>query len=195
MTLQNLTYDKIKSDAERLEISNDVSYVDTYPEFLAYFQNIDEIEEHHLVIASHFVYGWMPTILKKLDLENVDKVLALLNKVKSEDYLLETDEIKKIKSCVNNSLVGSSKLLHFINPDNYAIWDSRIVRYLTGKTKYSVVRKPALFLDYQKRMREIAGNKDFKKLHEKINKHFKYPISPMRAIEIVMFETDRKTGR
>lgn len=35
-----------------------------YQEFLQYFKNVDIITLHHLVIASHFAYGWMPKILE-----------------------------------------------------------------------------------------------------------------------------------
>jgi hypothetical protein len=38
--------------------------------------------------ASHFVYGWMPTILN-LDLSKKEQVLGLLNKVKNEDYAVK----------------------------------------------------------------------------------------------------------
>ncbi|HRL70351.1 MAG TPA: hypothetical protein PLT79_01470, partial [Flavobacterium sp.] len=38
-----------------------------------------------------------------------------------------------VKKCINNSLVRISKLLHFINPSIYAIWVSRIFRYITRK--------------------------------------------------------------
>ena len=38
--------------------------------------------------ASHFVYGWMPTILN-LKLSKKEQVLGLLNKVKNEDYAVK----------------------------------------------------------------------------------------------------------
>ena len=56
----------------------------------------------------------------------------LLNKAKSGN-LLNSEELEIVKKCVNNSLVGTSKLLHFINPSIYAIWDSKIFRNITEK--------------------------------------------------------------
>jgi len=120
--LKNLNYENIKADAENFILTANNSYIETYSEFLKYFENIDVIERHHLVIASHFVYGWMPTIIR-LETNQIEKVLFLLNEVKS-GYLLTESELQIIKNCLNNSLVGSSKLLHFINPRKYAIWDS-----------------------------------------------------------------------
>lgn len=35
-----------------------------------------------------------------------------------------------MKKIVNNSMVGASKLMHFLNPDKYPMWDSNICEYL-----------------------------------------------------------------
>lgn len=103
----------------------------SYNEFIKYFDEINsEIKLHHLIISSHFVYGWMPTILKFKN-TNIKEVLIYLNKARS-NHLLSEKELLEIKACVNNSMVGTSKLLHFINPQIYAIWDSRVLRYING---------------------------------------------------------------
>ena len=57
MNFENLTFEKLSADAERFYIVGNNSYVETYPEFLKYFDSINLIEKHHLVISSHFVYG------------------------------------------------------------------------------------------------------------------------------------------
>ncbi len=187
--MKNLNFEKIKSDAQKLILADSNSYIKSYPEFLKYFESIDQIKQHHLVIASHFVYGWMPTILR-LDIKNADRVIPLLNNVKN-GHLLDKAKLEIIKSCVNNSLVGTSKLLHFINPNKYAIWDSRIFRYCTGKRSQYGIGEPATYLAYLEKLQEIERTKDYSVLHSTISKHFNYPITPMRAIEIVMFETDK----
>lgn len=126
MALKNLNFATIRKDSENIIRSDYDSYLETYPEFIQYFRNIDRIERHHLIISSHFIYGWMPTILN-IDLKSINEVLRLLNEVKS-GKLLTVEELMILKKCINNSLVGLSKLLHFINPRSYAIWDSRIFR-------------------------------------------------------------------
>ncbi len=189
--MKNLNFETILRDAENFIPTENDSYVKTYPEFLKYFENIDagDIDEHNLVIASHFVYGWMPTILH-LDLKNKGEVLKLLNAVKS-GHLLNIEELETLKSSINNSLVGLSKLLHFINPRDYAIWDSRIYRYLTEQKSSYGIDKPQLYIDYLNGIKNIAENKDYGKLHDLISRNFDYDIYPTRAIEITMFETDR----
>lgn len=189
--LKNLNFEKILKDAENFKLTENDSYIQTYPEFLRYFQNINagDINEHNLIIASHFVYGWMPTIIH-LDLEGKDKVLKLLNAVKS-GHILNAEDLGILKHSINNSLVGLSKLLHFINPIEYAIWDSRIFRYLTEKKSSYGIDKPELYLDYLSGIKKIAKNKEYGKLHHLISRNFDYEINPTRVIEITMFETDR----
>ncbi len=191
--MKNLNFETIFKDAERLALTGGDSYISTYPEFLIYFANIDRIKEHHLVISSHFVYGWMPTIIQ-LNLEQKDKVLLLLNAVKS-GHALDKSELEILKSSINNSLVGLSKLLHFINPKDYAIWDSRIYRYLTERKSSYGIDKPELYLEYLNGLKRIAKHRDYANLHKIIAKNFDYEIYPNRAIEITMFETDRNRQR
>jgi hypothetical protein len=189
---QNLTFEKIKADTEKLILSANDSYIKTYPEFVTYFTKINLIEKHHLFIASHFVYGWMPTIIK-LNTTDIDKVLILLNKAKN-NHLLVADELEVIKKCLNNSLVGTSKILHFINPKLYAIWDSKIFRYIYKHEKKSTygIANPQLYLNYLTELKSIINNFGYNDLHSKIEKKITYHISPMRAIELVMFETIKK---
>ncbi|WP_370391080.1 hypothetical protein [uncultured Winogradskyella sp.] len=193
--MKNLNFETILRDAQELILSENDPYIETYPEFLKYFENINagDINEHNLVIASHFVYGWMPTIIH-LNLEQKDQVLSLLNTVKN-GHFLTVNELEILKKSVNNSLVGLSKLLHFINPKDYAIWDSRIFRYLTEKKSSYGIDKPQLYLEYLNGIKNISENKNYGKLHDLISRNFKYDIYPTRAIEITMFETDRNRQR
>lgn len=190
MPFKNLIYETVKRDAGRFSLNENDSYLEAYPEFIDYFKKIDMIEKHHLIISSHFVYGWMPTVLH-LDTTDINQVLSLLNAAKCGHILLAA-ELKKAMKCINNSMVGLSKLLHFINPKDYAIWDSRILKYISGnKTTYGI-NNPDLYLDYLQGLHEIAINTNYPSLHALIAGNFKYPLEPMRVIELVMFETERK---
>jgi hypothetical protein len=133
----------------------------------------------------------MPTIIK-LDIKKLDDILFLLNKTKSGNSLSREDLVT-LQPCINNSMVGLSKLLHFINPAKYAIWDSRIYRYLTELKSSYGVSKPELYLAYLSGLWEISATEGYAEIHQSIEKHFNYQITPMRAIEVVMFEADKKT--
>lgn len=189
-TLKNLNFEKLNLITNSLKLDSNSSYIKSYPEFINYFKKIIEIKKHHVVISSHFVYGWMPTIIN-LNLDNGEQVLKLLNLVKNE-HLLNEPELEILKKAINNSLVGLSKLLHFINPKIYAIWDSRIYRYLTEKKTAYGIGTVGLYLDYLEGLKRIANTNGFTDFKNKISNAVGYEVSSNRAIELVMFEADKK---
>ena len=184
--MKELNLELVKKELEYFAVDNN-SYIDSYTEFIKYFQQIKMIEKHHLIISSHFVYGWMPTIIS-LNQDNLHEVLRLLNQVK-QGHLLTANELALLKNCINNSMVGLSKLLHFIRPDTYAIWDSRIFKFLTGKKSTYGINKPTAYLKYLQDLKKITDQKEFDQFFQEIQKSFQYPISKFRAIEIVMFQS------
>lgn len=190
MVFKNLNFKSIYADATNFALTDNDTYVEAYIEFIEYFKRIKRIEKHHLIISSHFVYGWMPTMLK-LKTNELEGVLSYLNMSKLGEPL-DIEKLEVLKSSINNSVVGVSKLLHFINPEDYAIWDSRIFRYLTEKKSDYGISKIENYLEYLKGIKEISKHENYSKLHNIVAEKFKYDIHPTRAIEIVMFETDRK---
>jgi hypothetical protein len=192
--LKNLVFDNILDESLKFTPPNEDSYIKTYPEFIQYFKNISNISKHNLVISSHFVYGWMPTIieLKFQDMEG--GVLKSLNKAKN-GAMLTVGELELLKSTINNSLVGLSKLLHFINPADYAIWDSRIYRYTTDKKSSYGIGNTQLYLNYLSKLNEIESHVDFNEIKKNISAHFDYEISSKRVIELLMFEADKRDNK
>lgn len=90
--------------------------------------------ERELLAAAYAVYGWMPTILKRVD--NLARLSQFMGEVRSLSVnealplVREAAAVSKdgILTSLNNSVVGTSKLLHFFRPDLFPIWDSRIAR-------------------------------------------------------------------
>ena len=190
MDFSKLTFDRINEDVKKIKFIKTDSYISTYPEFIKYFQLIDsEIERHHLFISSHFVYGWMPTIID-LDISNIDNVLQLLNEVK-RGRKLTINELEVIKKSINNSMVGTSKLLHFINPEEYAIWDSRVVKYITDKKTSYGIDNSGNYLDYLAWITDIINVNGFSDIQSTIEGLLNYPITPRRTIELIMFQTEK----
>jgi len=184
-------FNQLKEEVRTFSISSDTSYQESYKEFIQYFKKNKKITRHNLYISSHFVYGWMPTIIN-LKIEDEETILKLLNNAR-KPKLLSEEELMILKKSINNSMVGLSKLLHFINPKQYPIWDRRVFRYLTKKKSSYGIDKPKIYLEYVSLVHEIARHKNYLKLHQKIEKKIGYEVSPMRAIEVVLFETDKKT--
>jgi hypothetical protein len=176
---------QIIQDGMRLNISHD-SYLFSYPEFLSYFGSIDKITKHNFIIGVNFSYAWMPTIFE-FKSETFDEVVFILNKVKAGS-IPTIEELNILKYMINNSLVGTSKLLHFINPSLIPIWDSRVFKYLIGKQPYqNLIGNPQHFLDYVKFCNEVMKEDNFIQLKKYLEIKIGYEMSPMRIVEIVMY--------
>lgn len=189
--IQNIVSELIKfSEYGKIEQS---SYLISYPVFVDFFSKEEELLEKDLIIGIHFTYGWMPTILE-FKTDKFKEAVTILNKVKT-DKNLETLEYDLLKGLFNNSIVGTSKLLHFINPKKYAIWDSRVCKCINKYT--SLQLKPNKVADYEKYLELLnrieqslaLRNSDF---HKNTNKQIGYEVTVYRAIELVLFIQDKK---
>lgn len=189
---KNVTIDQLQKDAEVMVIKGlDRKYFVVYPEFITYFKNIHKpLTKHDIIIGISFTYSWMPTILKSINEINED-ILRILNIAKNGSKLNKED-LESLKNCFNNSLVGSSKLLHFINPEIYAIWDSRVYRYLTKKEPYNQVEDANKYLTYLSFCDYIISNPQFSQLHETIEDKVGSKLTKMRAIEFMFFHHGAK---
>ena len=168
--------------------STEENYLLSYPYFLNYFQNLESINLENLVIGISFTYSWMPTILKALNLKNTEEVLFILNEVK-KGKLIDEQQLTTLKTTFNNSLVGTSKLLHFINPKQYAIWDSRVFRFLNNVEPHKYrLEKPRAYIEYLKLIEELKNEKVFTALFELMKQKVGYDITEYRALELAFFK-------
>jgi len=106
------------------------------------------------IVSLHIVYGWMPTIP---DLSRPARctaiqqatVVNLLNSSRARQ--LTNAELDFLAShFVNNSIVGVSKMLHFLAPDRYPIWDSRVARawFAPAKCPYTALNNSTTYVSY-----------------------------------------------
>ena len=168
--------------------STEENYLLSYPYFLNYFQNLESINLENLVIGISFTYSWMPTILKALNLKNTEEVLFILNEVK-KGKLIDEQQLTTLKTTFNNSLVGTSKLLHFINPKQYAIWDSRVFRFLNNVEPHKYrLEKPKAYIEYLKLIEELKNEKAFTAFFELMKQKVGYDITEYRALELAFFK-------
>ena len=161
------------------------SYNKSYYHFVKYFKDKQQLTEHDLIIAANFTYGWMPTILE-FKSDEFDLAVSIVNKAKQSKRISD-EELLVLKKLMNNSIVGVSKILHFINPNVYAIWDSRVCNFLTGKTHAYKVQKSGLFWAYLDLCQKIATAPEFEVIHRNYQEKVGYEITPMRTVEQIMF--------
>lgn len=186
-----------KSNQEIIEqltkIANNIdstkeNYFQSYTHFLNYFKNLDSINLENIFIGISFTYSWMPTILKSIKLENSEEVISILNDVKIGTQINE-EQLNILKMSFNNSLVGTSKLLHFINPNQYAIWDSRVFRFLNNEEPHKYkLEKPKVFIEYLKFIENLKSEKTFEAFYELMKEKVGYEITEYRALELAFFK-------
>ena len=164
------------------------NYLLAYSYFLKYFEQKEILILDDIVIGISFTYSWMPTILKKIDLSSGDELVEILNRVK-QGHRINADELLVLKNAFNNSLVGVSKLLHFIHPEQYAIWDSRVYRFLSGNEPHHVeFKRPETYLSYLALLDELKTEASFKKFYHLMQNKVGYPITEYRALELACFK-------
>lgn len=66
---------------------------------------------------------------------------------------------------------------------------------MTEKKSSYGIDNPNTYLEYLNGIKSMSEHQDYRILHNFIESKFEYKIEPMRAIEIVMFETDRKRNQ
>lgn len=129
--------------------------------------NIDSKED--LVKIMAFVYSWMPTVPNIKCSESFEKlsendILSMCNRLKDDKITIDELEklLLKLIPIVNNSIVGTSKFIHFIN-QNYPILDSKVLdswnkhfnekyKIVSNLNSAKVKNKVLIYLDYYKKM-------------------------------------------
>jgi hypothetical protein len=162
------------------------TYLKSYPHLISFAASKNELSESDVVALSHMVYGWMPTILKVGDVSKLPTAVVILNEAKNTGQL-SAKQLQTLKQLVNNSIVGVSKLLHFINPEAFPIWDSKIYQYCYQKKAYNNANNVALYLEYVELLRSIITTTEDDTFYDEVNKKLGYPVTKMRALELVMF--------
>jgi hypothetical protein len=166
----------------------------SYREFVAYFQARGEFSCHDITIGAYMAYGWMPRALNRFDVNSLNDVTAVVNRAKKlgQGQHLSGEEMSLLRRSINNSLVGPSKLLHFVNPEVLAIWDSRVFYFIQKRDpKESEIRSIANYFAYHDNLDDLIAEPKFRQVHDSMNHKIGYPVTPMRACEYVMYMAGR----
>jgi hypothetical protein len=203
------TKKKILAISEELVISNEKSYFFTYGHFIKFFKDKahQRIKDHDIIIGISFVYSWMQRI-PTIKMEFFNEVPDVIKKARSEDRLDDTD-LERLQKCFNNSLVSTSKLLHFINPEKYAIWDSRVNHFLKEDepSQGKAMKKAGNYIEYLDLCDKLIQDDDVRRLIAEVKSQVKKlqkdsitagpkegaDISDLRALELIFFTAGKKT--
>jgi len=183
--MRRVSIDELIIAERNIDLDRASTYLTSYPEIVRYFRELAVIDRHHLIIGANLVYGWMPTILK-FKSQHFEEVARLANSVRVGSRLAK-NELVVVKRLINNSMVGTSKLLHFANPYLYPIWDSKICEYLGNRAYHYVVNSVERYLDYLQNCEELIQEECFVNVHRSVEERLGYAVSPYRAVELVLF--------
>jgi hypothetical protein len=166
------------------------SYILSYPHILSYFASRGPLDVTDFVRGAHLVYGWMPTALDlyphppNLTLAHAASILETAR----TQGTIPDENLSALASVVNNSLVGTSKLLHFVRPDVFPMWDGRVYRYVFEEEPHPYrVNKIAKFREFVRRVNAIRSDERFGEFYASVKLKVGYEVSEPRAVELIMF--------
>jgi len=144
----------------------------------------DDVEDLIKLIA--YAYSWMPTIPTiKTDILDAKwpEIKVELLKLKNQKECDPKDLIDLLFPIVNNSIVGISKVLHFISPKKIPIIDSNVIRgwnkFFDGQYRIS----PHIYSNNQKKTID-----EYMNYMENINTWAQNSqVKDIRKIEVLLF--------
>lgn len=167
---------------DALKSPTSLSYLGTYQVFLGFFQSEERIDRNTVLLGASLAYSWMPTVLT-LNLDGLDQSAAILDEVR-RGREPSAEDLEQLKKTINNSLVGASKLLHFIAPERFPIWDSRTCSFLGWPP--SSISKVATYQRYQTLCLATAKLTAFADIHARLEGKLG-SISRLRSVELLMY--------
>lgn len=188
LSLEQLIERTASRSVEAADSSN--FYIRTYPLQLAEFAKLRErrawvIDDVLMRFCS--VYGWMPRGIQQWNVDAVSQLATLLN----EDEPDCEELVEAASRCINSSIVGASKFLHFFDPYCFPILDS-VVGSLWWKK--NVPKTVSHYFAY--RTGVITVSDHAAQAAQAWAKHWMgYNVTSVRAIEALAFYTQRESTR
>ena len=184
--------DWIVHQATTITIPLGDSYLQTYPYMVDGIKYLMPLNDEKLLIAGSSIFSWMPT-QSKIDTTLLSASLKIITSLKTHS-LTKANLIQLAKTFRTirgeKSVVAASKLLHFLYPDEYPIWDSRI------RTKYSYSPSTDLeedkYMNYYMTVKSLIADPSVKKACAKLNARIiaaGYPgtLTTTRLVELCLF--------
>lgn len=153
----------------------------------------DDPRNDGLLALTSAVYGWMPTILGGCDFERFNCDGSIINTIKEvnspEDAVAFIKNMELIAPINGTSWVGTSKLLHFLNPLMFPIWDKRVARHF-GLSHHGALNKRSRYAEYLLFVHQEAEQRleSMNLLADQIQNRYQVRPSLIRCVELCLFE-------
>ena len=154
-----------------------------------------DFRNHAIVAVAHMAYGWMPATLTKCDIN--DEIER-----EDEKTILDAFDVKTsgdarnfvegfASSPMNDSCIGFSKSLHFINPEFFPIWDSNVAVTFEMDRHYQIRKIPVYgcYIDFCHSVLVDCQtvSEAVKQVQDLFCLHAKYKVEKIRALEFILF--------
>lgn len=144
-----------------------------------------------LTVFLHMAYGWMPKILRTpldepLMDQDVQDFNALIGAISISEVPEAVSVITRLKRLTNNSTVGLSKALHFLNPETYPMWDSRLINVIVPgvSNAHAFAQNAENYIAYLTAVTDWLNDGDVRELAKSMAKG---QVTDRRALEFALF--------
>jgi hypothetical protein len=172
------------------QIEPDDRYLQVYPDLLKGIQDTLPLDRSKLMLVAHAVFGWMPTGLR-VTIANFDEALAILRRnpieVNVPELALLADTFQTKKGA---SVVAASKMLHFIAPERFPIWDSKVgLRWQGWSYRDEPAQSYAAFIEACRRFVDDERGQQACAILRRhlVSLGFDSEMTSMRLIELMLF--------
>lgn len=155
--LSKMEIDDFSERAKNLsQRSENEQQLTSYEDMLKFAQRnfVDNFDKTAVVGLAHMAYGWMPTMIRRTKLSENFKEW----KKNIENGCLGKGFLEKVMELTNDSIVGASKLLHFLNPHDYPIYDSKVYGAVIKNGKHNLSKDVDNYISYVKILQALAKN-------------------------------------
>ena len=155
----------------------DSEYVRQYPHLLDLADTLRSRDLYPLALA---VYGWMPTILRSFEPQCIPS--GIHNVAHASEWLAQSPQ-----AAVNNSWVGTSKLLHCLHPAIFPIWDRRVAEVLRLPTYHAAVDCAQRYASYVEAVHAACRTPSGDAVKVLVSGVCGYSVTHVRAVEFCLF--------
>ena len=175
-----------------------ITYLSTYPSIRALGTTPGPIGLDRFNQLAAMAYGWMPRVVRIDPQHTPGAIAALISAQTATAATLRATPVAELAACLH-SLVGASKVLHFVNDSVFPIWDSNIETFrLNGPPPHNHMNVVDNYFAYVNEVHAICGDPGFPAFFTQFTGAFNtrltaldiapYVISEVRAVESAAFE-------
>ena len=175
-----------------------ITYLRTYPALLEAAEALPQRADLLLKVMATAAYGWMPRVAR-LDPDHFEEaVSAIEDALNTSQVGQDPSIIKRVSECLH-SVVGASKLLHFLRPHIFPIWDSKVAGVCLGKEpSQQSMTNAGNYLYYAKEVEEFCAASENAGFFTNFGAAYSarleklritpYSLTRVRAVEAAVFE-------